>query len=142
MVDVSIEERLLFRDLELPEEPTAPLRATPTGDLRTLAGRPNYRAATRRRAVTSPGTLVFRPEYGAGLEESLERPASAAAKSNLVNNARRNFLRDPRTEEIIITIADGVVPSSVNNPFAVTIDLTAKLKQRIGDELLSLEFGG
>jgi phage baseplate assembly protein W len=102
-----IAERRFGRDLVLPG-PGQTVQPTPTGDWPSVGGRENLHAAVRRRMLTTPGQLVHRPEYGAGLETYVGRRTTSAELARLAAQGRQNLLRDPRIEESRVGVqADG-----------------------------------
>lgn len=86
------------RDLVLPDI-GAEVQVTPSGDWPTIAGRPNLHAAHRRRAVTAPGELVHRPDYGGGLPLFIEVENTDARRAQMAAVVRANALRDVRLED-------------------------------------------
>lgn len=116
---VSATEDLLGVDLEVPSDPDASIPISPTGDLRVLGGRPNLDAALRRRVSTSPGTLLHRPEYGAGMPDFLEQPHSPALRQQLASQIRRNVLREPRIANVRVSVGVAVPDRPI-----VTLDVT------------------
>ena len=69
-------------DIALPRDPGGSLRTTPTGDLMLSSGRDNVAQALERRVLVGQGTLLHRPDYGAGLKLAIERsvPARGAGR--------------------------------------------------------------
>lgn len=92
-----LDEAVLGRDLRVPAGSALP--KTPTGDLQTVAGLENVRGALRRRMATTPGTLIHRPDYGAGLEDWVEVAATPGARAQVANRVRRQVLRDARVAD-------------------------------------------
>lgn len=88
------------RDLVLIDCESGGVPATATGDWPTLAGRPNLHAAHRRRATTQPGQLVWRPDYGGGMQGFVGRPADQSHLVQLGSAVRVNALRDRRLDEV------------------------------------------
>lgn len=98
-----IAEARWFRDVVLPAEGET-VQVTPSGDWPTVAGRANLHDAHRRRAVTTPGEMVHRPQYGGGLVLGLERPNTEAMHAQLAASLRSNALRDPRLGDIEVDV--------------------------------------
>ena len=94
-------------DIELPADPDAVLALTPTGDLRTVSGLANVRAANQRRLLTERGSLLWRPDYGTVIPSSLEQASTPASRSAMANDARRALLSDPRNKDVTVTVAEG-----------------------------------
>jgi phage baseplate assembly protein W len=92
------------RDIVLPDC-EAGVTPTATGDWPTVAGRANLHGAHRRRAVTTPGELLHRPEYGGGMMLWLEAPNSAGEQARLAASVRGNAFRDPRVEEVRVAVS-------------------------------------
>lgn len=94
-----IQARRFGRDLVLPA-PGDAVTPTPTGDWPTVAGRPNLQAALIRRATTSPGELMHRPQYGAGVLAFLESPNADEVRARMDVVVRANLLQDPRVADV------------------------------------------
>lgn len=92
------------RDLVLVDEDAGGVASTPTGDWPTVAGRPNLHAAHRRRATTSPGQLLCRPDYGAGMLGFVGASTAPAERVRLAQAVRLNALRDPRIAEVGVAV--------------------------------------
>lgn len=71
------------------------------GDLVTISGLDNYKAAMLRRWTTSPGALVHRPNYGAGLQDFQNAPAILDTKRKIAKRIEEQALRDFRTEKVL-----------------------------------------
>jgi phage baseplate assembly protein W len=121
------DERRFGRDLALPDDPDDGLSVTPTGDLQDVAGRDNLREALRRRVLVAAGSLVHRPEYGAGVTAELGSPGSATSRSRIANAVRRNLLRDDRIEDAQVTVSQGV-PGDPTRSQAVTIEVSVRIR--------------
>lgn len=129
----------LGRDLWLPETVDDVLRITPTGDIASLESHANLQSALRRRLGTSPGDLLHRPEYGAGVIDELERANTPARRAQLANAVRRNVLRDPRVRECTASVAAGR-PGDATRESALTVDLAVTVTHTSEREQLSTEF--
>lgn len=93
------------RDLVLIDCEVGEVPATSTGDWPTIAGRANLHEAHRRRAVTAPGELLHRPEYGAGLVLAVGTVARTHHLIQAANALRTNAARDPRVGDVKATVA-------------------------------------
>lgn len=133
----AIDERRLLRDLDLPITVDDTLTPTSTGDLPGSAGRSNLRQAVRRRVLTSPGTLLWRPEYGGGLVDVVEAAATPGARAGLANAIRRNLLRDPRLSGATARVTLGV-PGQASRAASVTVDLSITLRHDRSNQDLTL----
>ena len=123
----AIQDRRFGCDLALPLDPDDALAVTPTGDLPTVSGRENLQAALRRRTLVSAGSLVHRPEYGAGAGGELGTLGSPTSRSRIANNVRRNLLRDDRIEEAQVAVSQGV-PGDPTRSQAVTIETAVQIR--------------
>lgn len=121
--------RRLGTDVALPLDPGDEMALTGTGDLETVTGNANLQAAVRRRTVISPGALVHRPEYGAGLAQRVEQLNTPSARSLLANAIKRNTMRDPRVADCSVAVAVG--RPSDTRPEAITVELSVRAR---GDE--------
>ncbi len=122
----SNDETRFGRDLECPDDPDAAISPTVTGDLPTLAGRANLKAAVRRRLVTSPGQLVHRSTYGGGLLDLVETANTPAGRATLAANLRRNLLRDDRLSDVSVGVASGVPSGARAGAVTITTTITAR----------------
>lgn len=121
-----IEELILFRDAVLPAGTVVP---TASGDWPTVAGRENFRGAVLRRAVTTPGTMIHRPDYGGGLADAIEAPASEEDLSAQIVAIEENLRRDPRVGRADVTAVE-----SNETPGRVLVQMTVT-PLRSDDEL-------
>lgn len=126
-------ERRFLRDLELPGADDE-LRVTASGDLRSIAGLENLKASVRRCAVTSPGRLLHRPDFGGGLPLSIETPLRPSDLATLQNRVRRALLRDSRVEDASVRTTRGLPGES--RAAALTVELA--VRPRGGEDDLSL----
>jgi hypothetical protein len=122
MPSLAIDTRRMGEDIALDLDPDNGLRVTPTGDLQTVAGRANLRAALRRRVCTSPGELLHRPEYGAGAPDFIETIGNPSNRARLANQVRKNLLRDRRLADVAVGVSAGLPSDS--RAAAVTVELT------------------
>jgi phage baseplate assembly protein W len=72
----------------------------PDGDLTTISGLDNYKQALMRRWMTTPGSLLHRPNYGAGLKDLQGAPNTLQSKRDIARRIKEQALRDSRTEEV------------------------------------------
>lgn len=70
------------------------------GDIQTLSGLDNYKAAMIRRWITQPGTLAHRPLYGAGLKDFQNAVSSLDTQRKIATRINEQALRDNRTKEV------------------------------------------
>ncbi len=126
-----IEEVILFRDAELPASTVQP---TPSGDWPSIAGRENFRRATIRRAVTSKGTMVHRPEYGGDIVRAAERPAISEEFAAREVDIEENATRDPRVGEVRVAVEESTTPGRVTVELTVQ-PLRTELREVVGLEL-------
>jgi len=71
-----------------------------SGDLQLTKGLGAFRANFARSLATPPGNLFWRPNYGIGLVEFLNRPATAANIWEMKNRIQQTLGSDPAVEEI------------------------------------------
>ena len=117
------DERRFGRDLLLPESAESATRITPTGDLRTIAGRANLKQAHRLRAITLRGSLVHRNAYGGDLPRFVEEPNTTTTRSRISESLRRNALRDTRITDVSASVSLGT-PQDPDNDFAATVRMS------------------
>lgn len=70
------------------------------GDIESVKGLENIREALLRRLVTTPGSLVHRPEYGVGVEDYQNSPMSLANQRSLALRIKEQFELDSRVDEV------------------------------------------
>lgn len=127
----------LKTDLELPEAPNGRLFVTASGDLRTMEDKLNLHSAMRRRTVTTQGGMTHRPLYGGDLMLHVEDVNSPDVRRQMSVEIRRNLLRDPRIEAAKAPVSAGA-PSSPLNSFAVTVDISVRIRDDQQDEGFAL----
>lgn len=74
--------------------------ATAQGDLETLSGLLNLKQALFHRLITSPGSLIHRPDYGVGIKNYLNSVNSIDTRSKIANTIVEQFSRDIRIQEV------------------------------------------
>lgn len=74
---------------------------SPTGDLERISGIENVREELLRRLITSPGTLVHRPEYGVGVKDYLNGINRLGNKRQLAIKIQEQFTQDPRVASLL-----------------------------------------
>lgn len=65
-------------------------------DYATVEGEANVRLSLRRRITSPAGSFVFRPTYGAGLVEQVNRPLDQGTRELTANRVRAQALADAR----------------------------------------------
>jgi phage baseplate assembly protein W len=70
------------------------------GDLALTTGLGAFRASFARALATPPGDIYWRPNYGVGLVEFLNLPATAANFHEMKNRIQQTLGSDPAVEEI------------------------------------------
>ena len=70
------------------------------GDINTIEGLENLRLALLHRLVTTPGSLIHRPDYGVGIKEFQNSVNSIDNQRIISNRIEENFKRDPRVAEV------------------------------------------
>lgn len=78
----------------------------PGGDLTTISGLENVKQAILRRIMTEPGSLTHRPNYGVGLKQFQNAPASLATHRELANRISQQLRRDSRIAEVTSVSVD------------------------------------
>lgn len=73
---------------------------TPGGDLATDSGVTNLRNALFRRLVTSPGSIVHRPDYGVGIKSYQNKLNSLTNQQAIALNINEQFIQDTRVESV------------------------------------------
>lgn len=106
---LTINQERFGTDLEMPTKAGASLPKTATGDLRLISGYANLRQAVIRRAMTVPGSLIHRPEYGGGLPLYIEQAGTLAGRSRMSNALRQNAQADERIARAKVVVQAGVV---------------------------------
>ena len=122
-----IDNERFGRDIFVPIDPDGAIRVSPTGDLQTVEGYANLRAAVESCGITTPGELIHRPEYGGGLVVAVETANTPTGQSRLANQLRRALLRDSRfgTDSKLAVSAKPGLPNDPTRREAVTVTVTA-----------------
>lgn len=104
------------------------------GNLVTLAGLPNLRAALLRRLRVRLGAHPFHPAYGSNVKNHLGRPADDARLIMLIDDVVRSVLRDPRVQDAtgeavweheVLTVVLDVTPVPPGTPFTLRVPVTS-----------------
>ena len=103
------------------------------GDLDTIKGIANVREALFRRLMTTPGSLIHRPEYGVGIKSWQNATMTLDNQRSLAKKIQQQFERDFRVAQVtsVRVIQDPQVPGKVTIFVKVIID---------GYEEASMEF--
>lgn len=112
---------------------------SPSGDLDKVSGFANLKLALFHRLLTTPGTLIHRPDYGVGIKQYQNGVNSIAIQQQIALKIKDNFLRDERIEEVTSVS----VESGDTTPDRITI--TVKVKIRGFDDaqpITFIPFGG
>lgn len=70
------------------------------GDLKTISGKDNLRQAILHRLITSPNTIVHRPEFGVGIKSYQGIISSLEKQRELAVKIREQLLEDERIESV------------------------------------------
>lgn len=122
----------LGTDVALPEREGDALPKTTSGDLALVSGRENVRRAQIRRVTVPAGCTLWWPEYGAGVEEFVERPNTPANQSLLAARCRRQMLRDPRLKDARARARAGTVDDAGAD---LVVTLSYQLRDDTQEEL-------
>lgn len=74
---------------------------TASGDLDTVSGLENYRDALYRRLITTPGSMVHRPNYGVGIKSFQNAVNSLSEHQRLAVRIKEQFEQDTRTKRVL-----------------------------------------
>lgn len=97
---------------------------TATGDLSTLSGLDNVKAAILRRIITTPGEIVHRPNYGVGIEDFQNAPSTRATHRQLALRIEEQLKEDPRVE----AVEEVAVQEEADHPEMLKIAVRVKVK--------------
>jgi|GEM_PF-6186304 len=127
--------RNLGTDIRVPGGGAA-LPVTASGDLQLVTGEASVAQAMRRRTMTVPGSLVHRPDFGAGLPADIERSSSPGARAELAARIRLQANQDPRVSDVAVAVSAGVA----DEPFAdgVTVDMNYQIARSPDDSTQTL----
>jgi phage baseplate assembly protein W len=95
---------------------------TPSGDLGSVSGLANLRAALFRRLITVPGSLVHRPLYGVGIGLFQNSLSSFSRQQQLAALITEQLEQDPRVQEITSV----AINANDANPNLVEIKISVK----------------
>lgn len=70
------------------------------GDYRSVSLEENMKQAVFNRIITRRGTLLHRPDYGAGLLDFLNTPMTLQRKREMARAIKENVELDPRIQEV------------------------------------------
>lgn len=109
-----------------------------TGDIDLISGLENIRQALMHRLVTSPATLIHRPNYGVGVKDYQNAPATLATQRKLALRIQEQFEQDDRVEEVtsIAVNFDAIDPSRT------TIIVKVKVQGYDESAMSFIPFGG
>lgn len=71
------------------------------GDLETATGLENLKDALFRRLVTTPGSLIHRPNYGVGIKAFQNSINSVETQRQIAGRIQEQYERDPRVEKVL-----------------------------------------
>lgn len=74
---------------------------TSTGDLDTISGLENVQNALFHRLITSPGSLIHRPNYGVGIKDFQNSINDIENQRRLALRIQEQYELDPRVEEVL-----------------------------------------
>lgn len=108
------------------------LNVSATGDLLTVGDVTKGNQRVLRRLLTSPGDLVFHPEYGAGLPLYIGEPTDIATIEAVIRYQsvlESQIARDPQAQVIVNPIFGGVhariiyTDADSGNPTSLSFDI-------------------
>ena len=89
------------------------LIARGSGDLQRTAGLEALKANFARELVIAPGGIFWRPDYGIGLVEFLNKRATAENIAEMKRRIQVNLMSDPAVEDLtrldVFVVADGLI---------------------------------
>lgn len=96
---------------------------TASGDLDVISGMENVKEALFRRLITTPGTLIHRPEYGVNVKQFQGALNSLENQRKLAMSIQEQFEQDERVEKVL-----GVSIDSKNKtPDMVIVNVRVKI---------------
>jgi phage baseplate assembly protein W len=93
---MALVDEALLRDIAHNKD----LLVAANGDLQTVFGPENVRQALLRRLITTPGALAHRPDYGVGIKDFQNAPASLDNQRDLALRVKEQFERDFRVSSV------------------------------------------
>lgn len=75
--------------------------ATPSGDLGRISGVPNLQNALYHCLITTPSSLVHRPNYGVGVKNYQNTLNRLSRQRDLALKIQEQYELDPRVESVI-----------------------------------------
>lgn len=73
----------------------------------TLSGVANIYSWLLDSAVTTPGSLVHRPDFGGGLQDNVGRLGTPAVRARMANDVRKTWLTDRRVTAASVSVSEG-----------------------------------
>lgn len=98
------------------------LVVTPTGDLDLSSGLGNLKESLFRRLLTTPGTLMHRPEYGVGIKDFQNSLSTISNQTRLAQVIKRQFELDSRVESVL------GISVKVDNLMADLVQINVRVK--------------
>jgi len=108
-----------------------------TGDLATIEGLDNIRAAIIRRIMTSPGSVAYRPKYGVGILEYQGAPLNLQVQRSIALRLQEQLPLDPRIESV--NSVEFIVSDDI--PGLLRLIVNVKIKGYGDDEFTFTPFG-
>lgn len=111
---------------------------TATGDLDLLSGLENIKIALFRRLMTTPGTIIHRPNYGVGLKNFQNAPSSLGLQQDLAKTIQEQFEQDPRVQ----SVTGVAIHFDDYSPSRTTIVVRVELEGYTETQMTFVPFGG
>lgn len=108
-----------------------------TGDLETVEGLDNIRAAILRRIMTTPGSVAYRPTYGVGILEYQGAPMTLQVQRSIALRLQDQLPLDPRIESV--NSVEFIVSDDI--PGLLRIIVNVKIKGYGDDQFTFTPFG-
>ena len=89
-------DEFLKRDIAFKSD----LVETPSGDLDVISGLDNLKEALFRRLITTPGSVIHRPEYGCNLKAYQGSLNNLENQRRLALTVKQQFELDERVEQV------------------------------------------
>jgi hypothetical protein len=126
-------DEILQRDIAFKGD----FQVTATGDIDAISGLENIKQALMHRLITSPATLIHRPNYGVGIKDYQNAPATLATKRKLALRIQEQFEQDDRVEQVL-----GVsVEFDAVNPSKTLIIVRVKVSGYDEEQMSFIPFG-